>query len=132
MAERKFDPDSVVSFRDYLIGKLDELEGDGGPIETMKNGELKYAPAFGLTDSAKQTAIPTYKQSHQTIWNNVQALRQTFYALIDALNKSLEDHGYSEEANVQEMSDREDQVGDTGSSNLNTDNMYQGGGYYAV
>jgi hypothetical protein len=132
MAERKLDPDAIVEYRDYLLSKLDELEGSGGPIDTMKNGELQYAPAFGLTDSAKQKAIPTYKQSHQTIWNNLQALRQTLYAIIDALNKALEDHGYSEEANVEEMQSRQSDLGDTGSEDLNTDSMYQGGGYYAV
>ena len=84
MAERKLDPDAIVEFRTYLLEKLDELEAPGGPVDTMKNGELQYAPAFGLTDSAKQHAIPTYKQSHQTIWNNIQALRQTLYSIVDA------------------------------------------------
>ncbi|MFC4333832.1 hypothetical protein [Salininema proteolyticum] len=103
MAERKFDPDAVARYRDFLIYWLDELEADGGPIDTMKNGALKNAPAFGTTTEGL-AATEKYGTSHATMWGNLQSLRQSLFGLIQALNKAIENQETTEEYNVDDFS----------------------------
>ena len=103
MAERKFDPDAVARYRDFLLYWLEDvLEAEGGPIASMKEGRLKKAPAFGTT-SEGTAASQTYATSHQTMWGNLQALRQSLFGTIQALNAALEGHETSENYNVDDF-----------------------------
>ncbi|THV34386.1 hypothetical protein [Glycomyces buryatensis] len=113
MAERKFDPDAVARYRDFLLYWLEDvLEADGGPISSMKEGALKKAPAFGTTGEG-QTAGETYATSHATAWGNLQALRQSLFGTIQALNAALEGHETSEEYNVDDFKTQYDEVDGT-------------------
>jgi hypothetical protein len=109
MAERKFDPDAVARYRDFLLYWLEDvLEAEGGPISSMKEGKLKKAPAFGTTAEGT-TAAQTYATSHQTAWGNLQALRQSLFGTIQALNAALEGHETSEEYNVDDFKTQYDE-----------------------
>lgn len=96
MAERKFDPDAVAHFRDFALNELEKLEEIGGACDTMKNGALRKAPAFGTTVEG-QSAIVDYQTSHANTWTNLQALRQSLFGIVQALNAALEGHETSEE-----------------------------------
>jgi hypothetical protein len=109
MAERKFDPDAVARYRDFLLYWLEDvLEAEGGPISSMKEGALKKAPAFGTTTEG-QNAATTYGTSHQTVWGNLQALRQSLFGTIQALNAALEGNETSEAYNVDDFKTQYDE-----------------------
>ncbi|MBO3735595.1 hypothetical protein [Glycomyces niveus] len=109
MAERKFDPDAVARYRDFLLYWLEDvLEAEGGPISSMREGALKKAPAFGTTSEGKEAAA-TYATSHQTAWGNLQALRQSLFGIIQALNAALEGVETSEEYNVDDFKTQYDE-----------------------
>lgn len=109
MAERKFDPDAVARYRDFLLYWLEDvLEAEGGPIASMKEGKLKKAPAFGTTAEGT-TASQTYATSHQTAWGNLQALRQSLFGTIQALNAALEGNETSEDYNVDDFKTQYDE-----------------------
>jgi hypothetical protein len=122
MAERKFDPEAVARYRDFLLYWLEDvIEAEGGPISSMKEGTLKKAPAFGTTSEGKEAAT-TYATSHQTAWGNLQALRQSLFGIIQALNAALEGVETSEEYNVDDFKTQYDEfasssAGSTGSGN---------------
>lgn len=116
MAERKFDPDAVARYRDFLLYWLEDvIEAEGGPIHSMKNGALKKAPAFGTTAEG-QTASATYATSHQTAWGNLQALRQSLFGTIQALNAALEGHETSENYNVDDFKTQYDEFATSGAA----------------
>ncbi|MEV3938315.1 hypothetical protein AB0K52_20355 [Glycomyces sp. NPDC049804] len=109
MAERKFDPDAVARYRDFLLYWLEDvLEAEGGPISSMRDGALKKAPAFGTTSEGKEAAT-AYGTSHQTVWGNLQALRQSLFGIIQALNAALEGNETSEAYNVDDFKTQYDE-----------------------
>ncbi|MFC3493311.1 hypothetical protein [Glycomyces rhizosphaerae] len=120
MAERKFDPDAVARYRDFLLYWLEDvIEAEGGPVSSMKDGALKKAPAFGSTAEGT-TAASTYATSHQTAWGNIQALRQSLFGTIQALNAALEGHETSEEYNVDDFKTQYDEFASSSSTSGNT------------
>jgi hypothetical protein len=134
VAERKFDPDAVARYRDFLLYWLEDvLEAEGGPIASMKEGRLKKAPAFGTTAEGI-TASQTYATSHQTAWGNLQALRQSLFGTIQALNAALEGHETSENYNVDDFKTQYDEFasssasGDSGQTSSTPGGDSSGGG----
>lgn len=116
MAERKFDPDAVARYRDFLLYWLEDvIEAEGGPVSSMKDGALKKAPAFGSTAEGL-TAAQTYATSHQTAWGNIQALRQSLFGTIQALNAALEGNETSEEYNVDDFKTQYDEFASSSGS----------------
>jgi hypothetical protein len=109
------------------------LEAEGGPIASMKEGRLKKAPAFGTTAEGL-TAAQTYATSHQTVWGNLQALRQSLFGTIQALNAALEGHETSENYNVDDFKTQYDEFasssasGDSGQTSSTLGGDPSGGG----
>ncbi|MEU6857676.1 hypothetical protein AB0B28_02180 [Glycomyces sp. NPDC046736] len=116
MAERKFDADAVARYRDFLLYWLEDvLEAEGGPIDTIKTGALKKAPGFGTTSEGIKAA-QTYSTSHSTAWGNLQALRQSLFGVIQALNAALEGYETSEDYTVDDFKTQYEEM--SASSNL--------------
>lgn len=121
MAERKFDPDAIARYRDFLLYWLEDvLDADDGPVHSMQEGALKKAPAFGTTIEG-QNATATYGESHRTTWSNLQALRQSLFGIVQSLNKALESHETSEDYNVDDFKTQYEEFQSSGSASGNTD-----------
>jgi hypothetical protein len=99
MAERKFDPDEANQYKALLEAELEYIEGQIIPL--MKDGELSYAPAFGLTDENNKAG--DYETAFGNIWMDVQNLKATLKGMIEALEDALEGHQVTEEVNIQEF-----------------------------
>jgi hypothetical protein len=128
MAERKFDPDAVARYRDFLLYWLEDvLEAEGGPISSMREGRLKKAPAFGTTAEGV-TAAQTYATSHQTAWGNLQALRQSLFGTIQALNAALEGVETSEEYNVDDFKTQYEEFASSSAGTVAGNEAAPGGG----
>lgn len=99
MAQREFDPDEANHFKAVLETELGYLEEQIIPL--MKDGDLSYAPAFGLSDEANKAQ--EYETDFGNIWMDIQNLKATLKGMIDVVDQALEGHELTEEANVSEL-----------------------------
>jgi hypothetical protein len=99
MAQREFDPDEANYFKAVLETELGYLEEQIIPL--MKNGDLSYAPAFGLSD--EDNKAQEYETDFGNIWMDIQNLKATLKGMIDVVEQALEGNELTEEANVAEL-----------------------------
>lgn len=99
MAQREFDPDEANYFKAVLETELGYLEDQ--IIRTLKEGDLSYAPAFGLADEVGKGG--EYQQDYGNIWMDLQNLKATLKGMIDVVEQALEGNELTEEANVSEL-----------------------------
>jgi hypothetical protein len=99
MAQREFDPDEANYFKAVLEAELQYLEEQIIPV--MKDGDLSYAPAFGLNDEDGKAA--EYETDFGNIWMDIQNLKATLKGMIDVVEQALEGLELTEDANVSEL-----------------------------
>ncbi|GAA1695995.1 hypothetical protein GCM10009830_49680 [Glycomyces endophyticus] len=83
MAERVFDPEAVEEYRVFLLGLLDQLEGQVVPV--LAAGTLSRAPAFGTAPGAADNAAGQYQEFHEATWRHLQYLRGALHGMESAL-----------------------------------------------
>ncbi|MEU6248096.1 hypothetical protein [Glycomyces sp. NPDC047010] len=81
--ERVFDAEAVEEYRRFLLGLLDQLEGQVVPV--LATGTLSRAPAFGTAPGAADGAAVQYAEFHAATWRNLQYLRGTLHGMEAAL-----------------------------------------------
>lgn len=81
--ERVFDAEAVEEYRQFLLGLLDQLEGQVIPV--LATGTLSRAPAFGTAPGATDNAAAQYQEFHAATWRNLQYLRGTLHGMEAAL-----------------------------------------------
>ncbi|MQM25734.1 hypothetical protein [Glycomyces albidus] len=81
--ERVFDAEAVEEYRQFLLGLLDQLEGQVIPV--LAAGTLSRAPAFGTAPGAADNAAVRYQEFHAATWRNLQYLRGTLHGMEAAL-----------------------------------------------
>ncbi|MFB9658977.1 hypothetical protein ACFQS3_12855 [Glycomyces mayteni] len=81
--ERVFDAEAVEEYRQFLLGLLDQLEGQVVPV--LATGTLSRAPAFGTAPGAADNAAVQYAEFHAATWRNLQYLRGTLHGMEAAL-----------------------------------------------
>jgi hypothetical protein len=81
--ERVFDAEAVEEYREFLLGLLDQLEGQVIPV--LATGTLSRAPAFGTAPGAADNAAGRYQEFHAATWRNLQYLRGTLHGMEAAL-----------------------------------------------
>ncbi|MEU5872372.1 hypothetical protein AB0A73_12545 [Glycomyces sp. NPDC047369] len=81
--ERVFDAEAVEEYRQFLLGLLDQLEGQVIPV--LATGTLSRAPAFGTAPGAADNAAGQYTEFHAATWRNLQYLRGTLHGMEAAL-----------------------------------------------
>lgn len=101
MATRDFDPAALERYRQFLAELLDELEGEIVP--TLREGDLKKAPAFGTAPGAAAHAAVEYADFHATTWRNLQYLRGTLHGLIAGLQSAIDNGGTVDEQIAAEL-----------------------------
>lgn len=67
----------------------------------MKEGDLSYAPAFGLNDEDGKAG--EYETDFGNIWMDIQNLKATIKGMIDVVEQALEGLELTEDANVAEL-----------------------------
>ncbi|WP_030144247.1 hypothetical protein [Glycomyces sp. NRRL B-16210] len=101
MSTRTFDPAALERYRQFLGELLDELENE--IIPSLRDGDLKKAPAFGTAPGAAAHAAVEYADFHATTWRNLQYLRGTLYGLIAGLQSAIENGGVVDQQVATEM-----------------------------
>lgn len=81
--ERVFDAEAVEEYRQFLLGLLDQLEGQVIPV--LATGTLSRAPAFGTAPGAADNAAGQYAEFHAATWRNLQYLRGALHGMEAAL-----------------------------------------------
>ncbi|RRR96071.1 hypothetical protein [Glycomyces terrestris] len=80
--ERVFDAEAIEEYRQFLLGLIDQLEGQVVPV--LGTGTLSRAPAFGTAPGAADAA-GRYREFHAATWRNLQYLRGTLHGMEAAL-----------------------------------------------
>lgn len=99
MGERTFDPEAVANFQAVLQADLTYLEDT--IIPRMRDGDLSYAPAFGLEGVEGKKS--EYQASFSSIWTDVQYIKSTIKQMLKALDEVVESNADTEDVNVAEI-----------------------------
>lgn len=107
--DRTLDPESLKKEHAELVQDIEEIELIQ---EMIGQGDLSYAPAFGLVSSGQNgKAYQNFGVMHETSWTNLDAARRAMYAGLASLEDAMERHGISEFENVRsldELNDKQD------------------------
>lgn len=99
MGERTFDPEAVANFQAVLQADLTYLEDT--IIPRMRDGDLSYAPAFGLEGVEGKKG--EYQTSFNSIWTDIQYIKSTLKQMLKALDEVVESNADTEDVNVAEI-----------------------------
>src|SRR5690606_8093593 len=99
VGERTFDPEAVANFQAVLQADLTYLEET--IIPRMRDGDLSYAPAFGLEGVEGKKA--EYQASFGSIWTDIQYIKSTIKQMLKALDEVVESNADTEDVNVTEI-----------------------------